>query len=40
MYYTLLSSGGFAVYFAEPAVFDMLVPKFKDLGVRNNRSKA
>ena len=38
MYHTLLSSGGFAVYFAEPAVFDMLVPKFKNLGVRKNRA--
>jgi len=37
LYHTLLSSGGFAVYLAEPAVFDMLVPKFKDLGVLNNR---
>ncbi len=39
LYHTLLSSGGFAVYFAEPGVFDMLVPKFKDLGVRNNRAR-
>jgi hypothetical protein len=39
LYHTLLSSGGFAVYFAEPAVFDMLVPKFKDLGVPKNRAK-
>jgi hypothetical protein len=39
LYHTLLSSGGFAVYFAEPAVFDMLVPKFKNLGVRNNRAR-
>lgn len=37
LYHTLLSSGTFAIYFAEPAVFDMLVPKFKDLSVRKHR---
>lgn len=39
LYHTLLSSGGFAVYFAEPAVFDMLVPRFKDLGVPKHRAE-
>jgi len=39
LYHTLLSSGGFAVYFAEPAVFDMLVPRFKDLSVSKHRSE-
>jgi Sulfotransferase family len=39
LYHTLLSSGGFAVYFAEPAVFDMLVPRFKDLGVPRHRAE-
>lgn len=39
LYHTLLSSGGFAVYFAEPAVFDMLVPRFKDLDVPKHRAE-
>ena len=39
LYHTLLSSGRFDVYFAEPAVFDMLVPKLKDLGAPKNRAK-
>lgn len=39
LYHTLLSSGGFAVYFAEPAVFDMLVPRFRDLGVPKHRAE-
>jgi len=39
LYHTLLSSGGFAVYLAEPAVFDLLVPKFRDLAVLKNRTK-
>jgi hypothetical protein len=37
MYHTLLSSGRFATYLAEPAVFDLLVPKFGDLSVLKNR---
>ena len=39
LYHTLLSSGGFAVYFAEPAVFDLLVPRFQDLSVPGHRGK-
>jgi sulfotransferase family protein len=39
LYHTLLSSGGFAVYLAEPAVFDMLVPRFKNLGVPKHRAE-
>src|SRR5215467_8445168 len=39
LYHTLLSSGAFAVYFAEPAVFDMLVPKFKDLRLPRHRAE-
>jgi hypothetical protein len=39
LYHTLLSSGGFAVYFSEPAVFKLLVPKFKHVGVYNNRGR-
>jgi hypothetical protein len=37
LYHTLLSSGGFATYLAEPAVFDLLVPKFGGLSVPKNR---
>lgn len=36
---TLLSSGGFAIYRTEPAVFDLLLPKFGDLGNRRNRER-
>lgn len=35
----LLSSGEFAVYRTEPAVFDLLVPKFGDLSKQNNRAR-
>jgi hypothetical protein len=35
----LLSAGGFAVYRAESNVFNMLAPRFGDLGVRKNRQK-
>jgi hypothetical protein len=37
LYHMLLSSGIFAHFFAEPAVFDMLVPRFGDLSLRKNR---
>jgi len=37
LYNMLLSSGGFAVYLAESNVFNLLVPRFGDLGVRANR---
>jgi len=37
LYHMLLSSGIFAHFFSEPAVFDMLVPKFGDLSVARNR---
>jgi hypothetical protein len=39
LYDTLLSSGDFAVYRTEPAVFDLLVPKFGDLSKRHNRAR-
>ena len=32
LYHMLLSSGIFARFFGEPAVFDLLVPRFGDLG--------
>lgn len=35
----LLSAGGFAVYRAESHVFNLLAPRFGDLGVRKNRQK-
>src|SRR6266571_4348750 len=39
LYDMLLSAGGFAVYLAESNVFNLLVPRFGDLGVRSNRQK-
>jgi Sulfotransferase family len=33
----LLSAGGFAVYLAEANVFNLLIPRFGDLGSRRNR---
>ncbi len=39
LYDMLLSAGGFAVYLAESNVFNLLAPRFGDLGVRSNRQK-
>jgi hypothetical protein len=39
LYDMLLSAGGFAVYLAESNVFNLLAPRFGDLGVRANREK-
>jgi hypothetical protein len=39
LYHMLLSAGGFAVYRAESNVFNLLAPRFGDLGVRRNRQK-
>jgi len=39
LYHMLLSSGGFAVYRAESNVFNLLSPRFGDLGVRKNRQR-
>ena len=39
LYNMLLSAGGFAVYLAESNVFNLLVPRFGDLGVRANRER-
>src|SRR5205807_4509737 len=39
LYDMLLSAGGFAVYLAESNVFNLLAPRFGDLGVRSNRRK-
>jgi LPS sulfotransferase NodH len=39
LYNMLLSAGGFAVYLAESNVFNLLVPRFGDLSVRENRKK-
>jgi len=40
LYHMLLSSGSFAHFFSEPAVFDLLVPKFGDLSSARNRERA
>ncbi len=39
LYHSLLSSGGFADYRTEPAVFDLLIPKFGDLNKLANRRR-
>ncbi len=39
LYDMLLSAGGFAVYLAESNVFNLLMPRFGDLGVRSNRER-
>ena len=39
LYHMLLSSGGFAVYRAESHVFNVIVPRFGDLGDRENRRR-
>jgi len=39
LYDMLLSAGGFAVYLAESNVFNLLVPRFGDLGVHSNRER-
>jgi Sulfotransferase family len=36
LYHSLLSSGDFAVYRTEPAVFDLLAPKFGNLAIQEN----
>lgn len=39
LYHMVFSSGSFARFFGEPAVFDLLVPKFGDLSVARNRER-
>jgi hypothetical protein len=39
LYHSLLSSGGFADYRTEPAVFDLLIPKFGDMKKLGNRRR-
>ncbi len=39
LYHTLLSSGSFANYRGEPAVFDLFAPKFGSLASRRNRER-
>ena len=39
LYHMLLSAGGFAVYRSESNVFNLLVPRFGDLGNRSNRQQ-
>ena len=39
LYHILLSSGSFADYRGEPAVFDLFLPKFGDLARRRNRER-
>ena len=39
LYHMLLSSGIFARFFGEPAVFDLFVPRFGDLSIAKNRQR-
>lgn len=39
LYDTLLSAGGFALYLGESNIFNLLAPRFGDLGIRENRKK-
>lgn len=39
LYHILLSSGRFAIYRGEPAVFDLILPKFGDPARRRNRER-
>jgi hypothetical protein len=39
LYDMLLSAGGFAVYLAESNIFNLLAPRFGDLGSRTNRER-
>jgi len=39
LYDMLLSAGGFALYLGESNIFNLLAPRFGDLGVRKNRER-
>src|SRR5437870_12870438 len=39
VYDMLMSTGGFAVYLSESSIFNVVAPRFGDLGVRKNREK-
>src|SRR5438094_8276412 len=39
VYDMLMSAGGFAIYLGESSIFNVVAPRFGDLGVRNNREK-
>jgi hypothetical protein len=39
LYHMLLSAGGFAIYRTESNVFNLLVPRFRDLSKRRNKKK-
>jgi hypothetical protein len=39
LYDTLLSAGGFALYLGESNIFNLLAPRFGDLGIRRNRER-
>src|SRR5262250_1530666 len=39
LYHILLSSGSFANYRSEPAVFDLILPRFGNLARRPNRER-
>ena len=39
VYDMLMSAGGFAIYLGESSIFNVVAPRFGDLGVRKNREK-
>src|SRR5438552_907961 len=39
VYDMLMSAGGFAIYLAESSIFNVVAPRFGDLGLRKNREK-
>src|SRR5207247_3880771 len=39
VYDMLMSAGGFAIYLGESSIFNVVAPRFGDLGLRKNREK-
>src|SRR5438094_9988640 len=39
VYDMLMSAGGFAIYLGESSIFNVVAPRFGDLGLRTNRQK-
>src|SRR3989449_8495666 len=39
VYDMLMSAGGFAIYLGESSIFNVVAPRFGDLGLRKNRQK-
>src|SRR5437763_13995862 len=39
VYDMLMSAGGFAIYLGESSIFNVVAPRFGDIGLRKNRQK-